>query len=45
MRASIKYADGPDARRPRVTIHGLLVFTAAFTAVVLAVAALLDLFF
>ncbi len=45
MRDSLKYAEGPEAPRRRFTIHSLLVFTASFVAVVLAAAALLDLFF
>ena len=45
MHSSLKYAEGPEARPRRVTAHGLLTFTASFVAVILAVAALLDLFF
>ena len=45
MHTSLKYAEGPEARRRRFTIHGLLVFTSAFAAVLLAAAALLDIFF
>jgi len=44
MHASPRYAEGPEAPPRRITAHGLLVFTAAFTAVVLAAAALLDIF-
>ena len=45
MHTSLKYAEGPEARPRRITAHGLLVFTAAFAAVVLAAAALLGIFF
>ena len=45
MHESLKYAEGEDAPRRRITIHSLLVFTASFTAVVLAAAALFDLLF
>ena len=45
MHTSLKYAEGPESRPRRFTVHGLLTFTAAFAAVLLAAAALLDIFF
>ena len=44
MHASPRYADGPEAPPRRITVHSLLVFTASFTSVVLATAALLKIF-
>ena len=43
MRDSLKYAEGPEAPLRRITVHGLLVFATAFTAVALAAAAVFDL--